>query len=505
MTRSHIPLLFLAALAGSIGVAFGIQPTRSAGPAPSHESAALGPSAAVRTPPAALPSPALPSPTSSMGAAGAGSGVMDSGMTPAPGAGGAGGATLPDLPANYAEAKQQIEAAVAARPKEFGRRMAAAAFYMNANDHRSAVPHLQVATRLTNRVFPWIALGDAATLSGQFVLAGRAYDRAAQIDPGNAFTVRGKAQLLIAQQKFSESEDLLLRWLKRYPDNNHIRCELGTLYLLLNKPRKAIPVLEKAVKSRPELAYQHALLGDAYARDLHVEKGLAEMKEAVRLDSTLADAWGKIGLYHVNLSRYQDAREPLERAISLNPMESQFYAALADSYILDEPDEANFTKGLQLYRQSLRLDPKNEKALEAFGLALMRRARTEDVKEAVGLFKRLLQINPIHMKAHYKLAEAYRALGQTREADAHQAKFLAISAKGRDQIRSSTMAMTFHDSPEAHVKLGREAMARQDYDLAAREFQLALQRNRMLKEARAGLLEVQSKLGRTAGAQVASP
>jgi tetratricopeptide (TPR) repeat protein len=455
----------------------------------------------------------FPNSTPAMGAA-AGSGITSmpglnpgaaavSGINSIPGMGGV--APPAGLPQDYSSAKQQIETAVAAHPKEFGRRMAAAAFYMNANDHRSAVPHLEVATRLTNRVFPWIALGDAATLSGQYPLANRAYDRAMKIDAGNAFAIRGKAQLLMAEQKFGAAEALLLKWLKRYPDNNHIRTQLGTLYLLESKAAKAIKVLEPAVKSHPELAYQHALLGDAYARERHVEKGIAEMQEAVRLDPTIADAWGKIGLYHVNLSRYREAREPLERAISLNPMESQFYAALGDSWVLEEQDEEHFTKGTQLYRQALQLDPRNEKALYSYGMALMRRARKDDLPEAVGLFKKLLEINPNDMNAHYKLSEIYRTLGKTREAKLHKAKFLEFYAKGREQTRRSYQSMSYRDTPEVHLKLGREAMARKEYELAAAEFQFALQRKRTLAEARTGLLEAQRKLGRTAGAETPTP
>ena len=424
-------------------------------------------------------------------------------MPGAPAAGGPG----PDLslPKDYASAKAQIEATVAAHPKEYGRRMAAASFYMNVNDHRSAVPHLLVATKLGNRVFPWIALGDAATLSGQFPLAHRAFDQAMKIDSGNAFAVRGLAQLLIAEQKYNEAEQLLLKWLKRYPNNNHILTELGTLYLLQGKSAKAIKMLEPAVRDHPDLGYQHALLGDAYARERQVERGIAEMKEAVRIEPTMADAWGKLGLYLVNLARYEEAREPLNRAIELDPTEAQFYAALGDSYLLAKQDTEHFTKATQLYRQALQLEPKNGKALYAYGMALMRHARPEDLPKAVDMFKRLIEINPNDMNAHYKLYEAYQSLGKTQEAQAHRAKFLVLFSKGRKQTRDSYRSMSFRDTPEVHVKIGREAMARKDYELAAKEFQFALQRDRMLTEARKGLLEAQKHLGRTAAAEAPTP
>ena len=56
--------------------------------------------------------------------------------------------------------------------------------------------------------------------------------------------------------------------------------------------------------------------------------------------------------------------------------------------------------------------------------------------------------------------------------------------------------LAFLDTAEAHLKLGRQAMARKDFALAAREFQFALERNRMLTPAREGLLEAQKRIGR---------
>lgn len=398
-------------------------------------------------------------------------------------------------PTSYADAKRKIEATLRANPKNYSMRMYAAKFYMEVGDFAAAIPHLQAATRLTPRVFPWIALGDASTFSGRFSQAQQAYDRALKMDPSNTMAIRGKGQMLIAQGKMREAQALLEAAAKKFPANANILAALGNLYLVINQPRKAIATLKPAVEREPYRADLHALLGEAHERDMHLEAAVREMREAVRLDPKLSEAWGRLGLYLVNLNRFQEARDPLMRAIEQEPMESHYYWALGESYLLESPDPANFEKATQLYQQALNLNPRNEKALYSYGMALARRGQPGDFQKAAGLFQRLLKVKPTDMNAHYKLYEIYVRLGRTKEAQRHRAVYKDLFEKGRVQNRERYRAVSFLDTPELHLKMGQEALARKDYALAAREFQFALQRNPMLGEARRGLEEARKRLG----------
>ena len=106
------------------------------------------------------------------------------------------------------------------------------------------------------------------------------------------------------------------------------------------------------------------------------------MREAVRLAPNLSEAWGRLGLYLINLSRYKEAREPLQRAIAIEPSESHYYWALGDTYLLDSPDPRNFKTAEQFYRQALNIDPRNAKALYSYGMALTRRGSPDDLRQA---------------------------------------------------------------------------------------------------------------------------
>ena len=401
---------------------------------------------------------------------------------------------------NYNSAKNQIETTVRAKPKSFEIRMEAAKFYMQADDYASALPHLRMATKLSPKVvLPWIALGDAATLQHQFDAGAEAYRHAAALDPANPQIVRGIGQMFVLERKWKQAQHTLEKGISQHPNDPEIRTVLGNLYLILNKPRQAIAIIKPALQQQPDRPDLHYMLGEAYERDLHIEAAIQEMRETVRLDPNNAEAWGRIGLFENNLTRYLKAREPLQNAIALSPREPHYYWALGDSYMLESTAPANFDRATELYRKSLQLDNSNEKALYSFSMALTRRGRPEDLKEAIPLLQRLVQWKPKDMNAHYKLAETYRRLGQNREATAEQAKFQNLFSKGRHQTRQLYASVSFKDTASAHVKLAQQAMEQQDYSLAVTEFQLALTRDANLTLARNGLQQAQQKAAAAKG------
>lgn len=414
-------------------------------------------------------------------------------------------APLPgNMTADFSLAKTQVENTIALQPKEHNLRMRAAEFYMQTGHYAEAIPHLKAATKLDpTKVLAWIALGDAAAFANQFALAEEAYATAAKKDANNPFVARGRGQMLVMQKKFSQAQKVLQQGLKANPQDIEISTALGNLYLIVGKPHEATKVLAPIVakvSNRPDLNY---MIGEAYERDLHVEAAILQMKEVVRMEPNNAMAWGRLGLYHNNLTRYLEARKALQRAIALNSNESYFFWALGDSYLLENVSDANFAQAKENYKKALELDPKNDKALYSYGMGLTRRSNKEDWAEAIPLFERLIALRPTDMNAHYKLYETYRRLGRTQEAEAHRAKFKDLFAKGRTQTRDRYAAASFRDTAEVHLKLGNKAMQEKNYALAAIEFQMALERDRNLDAARKGMLEAQKK--QNLGAKATAP
>jgi predicted Zn-dependent protease len=382
----------------------------------------------------------------------------------------------------------QVEAAVAARPGDYELQMNAAQLYMTRGQNAAAIPHLEAAARLQPALpLPWIALGDARMLAGQAAGARTAYARARRLAPGEPLIDRGLGQLLIREGRLKEARSLLEAAVRRHPGSVDLRLALGNLALVLNQPARAIEVLEPAARAAPDSADVHYLLGQAYERNLHIQAALREQQAAVAADPTFAEAYGRIGLYLIDLTRYAEARPPLQEAMRLNPREAHYYWALGDSYLLDTSAAENLGRAIPLYRQALGVDPHNEQALMSLGLGLARRGGQGDLEEAAGVLRRLVSQHPAHANAWYRLYETETRLGHLEAAGQAMARFQRLQQRGRQSTVRRYQTVAFVDTAAAHLRLGRRYLAEGQAGAAAAEFRLALERDPRLAAARDGL------------------
>jgi tetratricopeptide (TPR) repeat protein len=390
--------------------------------------------------------------------------------------------------------KKQVETTVKTQPKSYPIRMQAAQFYMQASDFPAALPHLEAAVQLSPKQFMgWLALGDCATLAEKLTRAEQAYAKAAAIDPRHPLVFRGRGQLYLIQQNFSKAQAVLEAGLKINPLDVEIRTALGNVYLIANKPRMAVEALKPAVDAAPNRPDLHYLLGEAYARDLSLEKAIVELTAAAELEPRMDSAWGRKGLYLNSLTRYSEARAALEKAVALDPKNSHYQWALGDTYILDWKDSTSIERGLGLYQLAVQLDPTNTKALYAYGMALSRRGTPADLKKAITLFEQLVKVNPIDTNGYFKLAETYRRLGMKKEADARYARFQVLFEKGRKQTKDKYAAAAFLDTAESHTRLGQRYLQQGKWELAVKEFLFALERDPNSSPAKSGLAEARGR------------
>ena len=146
------------------------------------------------------------------------------------------------------------------------------------------------------------------------------------------------------------------------------------------------------------------------------EHAVAALEKAVALDPQFIEAHGNLGVQYALLKRYERAADEFRQAIALDPATGQHQSNLALVLLnLRQSVEAE-----QWARHGVELDRANAKAHYALGCVLVRRPETRPA----GIQELQLAAREFP-KAHWTLAEVYRATGEKDLAKEEMQRYLA--------------------------------------------------------------------------------
>ncbi|BCX89781.1 hypothetical protein MIN45_P2154 [Methylomarinovum tepidoasis] len=111
---------------------------------------------------------------------------------------------------------------------------------------------------------------------------------------------------------------------------------LGQLYLALDQPRQAAALLERWLKTQPEIhAEDHLLLAQVYTRLERYRAALAHLNQAIAKTGRPKDAWLQLRIgINYQLKRYHAAIADLKTLIRRHPEQEKYWRQLAGLYNL---------------------------------------------------------------------------------------------------------------------------------------------------------------------------
>jgi len=185
---------------------------------------------------------------------------------------------------------------------------------------------------------------------------------------------------------------------------------------------------------------------------------LGELKQAVTLDPSFAQAWGLIGTYYMNAfagagqGSYEevrrDALSALQRSVALNPDIADTHEELARLYYMLDWDSASARTDLD---RALALDPKNTQVLWLVGYIDDAEGRFD---ESLATHSRIRDLDPLFVDNYRQLGNAYYRSGRLAEGETELS----------EAIRRFPTATTLH------YRLGLILLAERKPEAALAEF-----------------------------------
>lgn len=145
-------------------------------------------------------------------------------------------------------------------------------------------------------------------------------------------------------------------------------------------------------------------------------ESIRAFEQVTRLRPEYKDGYINLGLTYIEFEKYDEARQPLEKALALKPNDARalYYMALVERRARhSEAEIADLEKVVTQY-------PDCRDARRELGISYYQQHRPDD---AIEQFKALQSIDPDELAAHYNLAILYRRKGLKPQAEAEAAQY----------------------------------------------------------------------------------
>ena len=289
----------------------------------------------------------------------------------------------------------------------------------------------------------------------------------------------------------------------RYPNSAEILAEMGTIYVELKDYETSIPLLRRALELKPEQETYRYNLGvayhkqgvQAYAKQRYFD-GLFLARQALQLDTEIADFHHLLGICFLALEQHTDAEQALRRALELATDRPGFLYDLALLYIAQE----TFQEAEPLLEQATKLQPDFGHAYYFLGVSYRNVGKAQ---RAVETLQKALILEPAlkEKEIHYHLGNCYRLLGKFRLAIQEFEKEVSVNPDSLvaqldladlylgernypKALEHANQATTIsHTEPRAHLLRGRAYLGLESYQEALTSFQRTTELDPELAEA----------------------
>ena len=330
----------------------------------------------------------------------------------------------------------------------------------------------QLTARRPGDSSAWHLLGISFLMRNQPAQALESLERAVALQPDFAEAHSNLGNALLELSRCEEAAASLRRALELKPDFPEALNNMALALIDLGRPEQAIERLRNALAVRPDYAQTHNNLGCAFNSVGRYEEAVSALRRALQLKSNYPEAHFNLGIAlaalgrmeaavasyrsalalkpdHVNalcnlgnlfmaLEQREDAIASYRRALEYKPDNVQGWLSLGNAFLLhNQPEDA-----IPSYRHALAFDPGSFEAMANLGKALMELRQFGD--EAIGLFRRALEINPNAALVHAFLGSTLEQTGRIEEALSSFRRALELEPDLEGAFGSMLFTLNYH-------------------------------------------------------------
>jgi tetratricopeptide (TPR) repeat protein len=253
--------------------------------------------------------------------------------------------------------------------------------------------------------------GRALAQTGNYAAAVTSFQQALTIDPKSVETMLALAEILASQNKHRDSLMMLQKAREVKPDSREILRHFIVEAMQSGQNDRASEAAQDLQRRSTDLD-DRFLIASVMVQQKQFLAASHILEDYVAQRSDDAKAYLGLGIAYLNLLRYAEARQALERSLQIDSglAETQFQLGLLAS------QQGNRQDAMLRWQKAVELQPRHPQALFNLGNVYL---ESGDLAQAERAFSRSLTTDPGNMKAEYNLALVLNKLGKTEEAKEH--------------------------------------------------------------------------------------
>ena len=293
--------------------------------------------------------------------------------------------------------------------------------YFQQRDYRSAITILEKGLAVDPKMASAAALlGISLYETGDYAKARARLEAALRSNPKDNNAELFLANDLIKLGDLEAASRHLQELAHRDPNNQEIFYLLGEVYMHLSE--KALTRLNAI---DPNSVYVHEMSGEIMESMKNYDGAIVEYKKAIEMAPQQAGTHYKLGNTYWLLGEWDAAVQELQAELVNDPTNCKAQAQIANILIAQR---MNFDEGLATVDKALAACPDLTQARIDRGRALLKLNRNE---EAARDLEAAAQSSPDDPSVHFFLAQAYRTLGRSRDAQAEMQVFSKLEESAR--------------------------------------------------------------------------
>ena len=310
--------------------------------------------------------------------------------------------------------------------------------YVRQREYRKAANVLEKGLRVDPKMSSASALlGIALYELGDYAAAKRNLESALRADPKDTNAELLLANALIKLGEFQSAADHLRRLSERLPENQEIWYLLGKVHMKLSEE-----ALSKLTNLDPNSVWVHEISGEVMESMKNYDGALLEYKKAVEVAPQQAGTHYHLGNAYWSLNMWDAATEQFRAELANDPSNCMAQWKIGNIILEEHGDSAGALAEIQ---KALDACPDLMSARVDRARALI---KLERHSEAVNDLEAAVKADPAESLTHFLLAQAYRALGRTQEAQAEMNVF--------SKLEESSRAKTAERATELLQEKGKE-------------------------------------------------